>query len=393
MNDDYQPLAAENGSRTPRQKAMLVVKVALAALGVLLFLALLWLRTWPPLDVVMSGSMEPTIKTGDVVVMKRLNRPAQIGDIVAVHPPQQIQQRLNYPDTVIHRIVKISPDGKVYTKGDARNQRDPFTVPLDAVKSRVVATIPSAGRIVAFFTSPLGLIWLGGGLLLFLLLPYLELRRDQVELEQAELGSLAMIRMELQEISNRVEGEHGRVDYAPPATLTQPSPAAQVPSELRNELDEMRNTMGELVAAVGEYGEHLRSHTAVLQGMSAASQDLAESVAALRSILPTPGLTVPVQPAASQATPARPQPIPPSQAQPIPAPAPAPPTASADQLRQQAEAFLRWQEQRAIKIAISMGFRDPLSAARVAPLDDAADDESIERKLWELAFENPRLIS
>lgn len=153
MNDDYQTLAAK-GPRTTRQKALLAAKVLLAVLVVALLVALALLRTWPPLNVVMSGSMEPAIETGDVVVMKRLSEPAEVGDIVAVHPPQEIQQRLNYPDTVIHRIVKITPDGTVYTKGDARKQRDPFTVPLDEIRSHVVATIPNVGQIVAFFPAP-----------------------------------------------------------------------------------------------------------------------------------------------------------------------------------------------------------------------------------------------
>lgn len=377
MDDDYLLLAAEE-HRSGRQKALLVGKIALVALGVALLFALLLLRTWPPLNVVMSGSMEPTIETGDVVVMKRLSEPAEVGDIVAVHPPQEIQQRLNYPDTVIHRIVKITPDGTVYTKGDARKQRDPFTVPLDGIRSHVVATIPNVGQIVAFFTSPLGLIWIGVGLLLFVLLPSLEMRRDQIEIEQAELDSLTGMRLELREVANRVEG--GYPGGAPPPAGYA---GAVSPGQEPGELEEMRGTMDELVAAVGEYGEHLRSHTAVLQGMSSASQDLAVAVAALRGILPTTGAAPP--------TAIPPVPTPQPQAAAVPPPE-RPAWSAANQARHEAELFIRWQEQRAVEIATSMGFHDPLSAARQAPLDDAADDESIERKLWELAFENPHLL-
>lgn len=354
-----------------RGKALPALKILLAALAIAVLIALALLRTWPPLNVVMTGSMEPAIDTGDVVVMKRLGRPAEVGDIVAVHPPQEIQSRLQYPDTVIHRIVKIAPGGKVYTKGDARKQRDPFTVQRDRIETRVVMTLPSAGRVVAFFTSPLGLIWLGLGLLLFVLLPRMERQRD---FEEIELDSLTGMRFELQQLAQHVEGGH--------AGHGEPAPARPESGELESELGEIRETIEELAGAVGEYGEHLRSHTAVLQGMSAASQDLAATVAALRTVLPAAGAAASPQPAAASPPPA-------PAAQPAPQP---PPQSAAERARQEAERFIRWQERRATEIATAMGFHDPLAAARRAPLDDAADDESIERKLWELSFQNPHLL-
>lgn len=431
-------LAALPGSpRTARQKALLAAKVLLGLLAIAILVALALLRTWPPLNVVMSGSMEPTIKVGDVVVMGRLDRPARVGDVVAVHPPQSIQSNLNYPATVIHRIVEIDPGGRVYTKGDARKQRDPFTEPRDAIETHVVATIPGVGRIVAFFTSPLGLIWVGLGLLLFVLLPYFELKRDQMELEQAELGSLSSLRLELQEVAQRVEASRGEAAQRllPAAAAAEPLPQPVAAETTSGELEEMRGTIRELVGAVGEYGEHLRSHTAVLKGMSAASQDLAATVAALRTILPTPPsvatppaapppqpVTSPLQSLALPPRPAAPPPrlAPPSQAVPpplqpaAPAPQPAappppqPPPATqpalaapqpqqpiwgaADQARYEAQRLALWRERRALEIAAEMGFHNPIDAAGRAPLGDAADDEGVERALWTLAFENPHLL-
>lgn len=368
-----------------RSKALPALKILLAALAIAVLIALALLRTWPPLNVVMTGSMEPAIDPGDVVVMKRLGRPAEVGDIVAVHPPQEIQRRLQYPDTVIHRIVAITPGGKVYTKGDARKQRDPFTVQRDRIETHVVMTLPSAGRVVAFFTSPLGLIWIGLGVLLFVLLPRLERQRD---LEEVELNSLTGMRFELQQLAQRVEGEHSGAaplpppspqPPQPPAGYDEPTPTRSEGGELESELEEIRETIEELAGAVNEYGEHLRSHTAILQGMSAASQDLAATVAALRGVLPAAGMVPPAPPAAAQPTAP-------------PAPQPPPQSAAERALRQEAERFIRWQERRATEIAATMGFHDPLAAARRAPLDEAADDEAIERKLWELAFENPDLL-
>ncbi len=48
---------------------------------------LAYLRTWPPLAVVESGSMVPTIQIGDVEVLKHLDGPPRVGDIILVHVP------------------------------------------------------------------------------------------------------------------------------------------------------------------------------------------------------------------------------------------------------------------------------------------------------------------
>src|SRR5690349_23200518 len=79
-----------------------------------------YLGCWPPVATVMSGSMSPTIRTGDVVVFKRLGRPAGVGDVVKVDVPDAARSRYGYPPVVIHRIVRLNSDGTVITKGDAR---------------------------------------------------------------------------------------------------------------------------------------------------------------------------------------------------------------------------------------------------------------------------------
>ena len=54
----------------------------------------------------------------------------------------------------------------VTTKGDAYKKADPFDVPSSALSTKVVATVPAAGRVFAFLGSTLGLLWLAGGALL-----------------------------------------------------------------------------------------------------------------------------------------------------------------------------------------------------------------------------------
>jgi signal peptidase I len=152
--------------------------LALAAVLAVAFVGMGYLGTWPPLATVMSASMEPTIKTGDIVVLKKLDRAPRVGDVVAVSVPPSIRTRFGYPPVIIHRIIGIDADGVVTTKGDAFKDPDPFDVPSSALDTTVVATLPAAGRVFAFLGSTLGLLWLAGGALLLIGMPLLDRYRD-----------------------------------------------------------------------------------------------------------------------------------------------------------------------------------------------------------------------
>ena len=185
---------------------------------------LVYLKAWPPMATVMSGSMSPTIKTGDVVLLKHLDRAPRVGDVIAVSVPDLAQSRYGYPPVVIHRVMRIAPNGDITTKGDARPKPDPFTVKRGSVSSRVVATIPAAGHVFAFFTSTLGLVWLAGGVLLLVVLPVFERQRDAREREEETLESL---KTELRTISEELA-----------ALRTAPPPPPPMPSELTGAVDE-----------------------------------------------------------------------------------------------------------------------------------------------------------
>jgi signal peptidase I len=153
-------------------------RLALAAAALIALCALGFLRTWPPLATVMSASMAPTINTGDMVLLKKLDGAPQVGDVVTVSVPADARNRFGYPPVVIHRIVRIDARGVVTTKGDAYEKVDPFDVPSSALSTKVVATVPAAGRVFAFLGSPLGLLWLAGGALLLVGMPLLDRYKD-----------------------------------------------------------------------------------------------------------------------------------------------------------------------------------------------------------------------
>ena len=226
------PSEASDDAR-PRQGLIRRVgagRLALAILAVAAVAGLGYLRAWPPVATVMSGSMSPTIDTGDVVVMKRIDGAPQVGDIVAVDVPDEARSRYGYPPQVIHRIVRITPQGRVTTKGDARRENDPFAVPLDAVDTKVVTSLPAAGRALAFLTSTLGLVWLGLGALLLVVMPLFDRQRELQQREHdgiEELGSeVHVVLEEVVRLRAAVDAE-ARARAALEQTLTDLSAAAE----------------------------------------------------------------------------------------------------------------------------------------------------------------------
>jgi signal peptidase I len=214
--------------------------IVAATVLVLVAGALGYLRTWPPLATVMSASMAPAIDTGDMVVMKRLDAPAQVGDVVAISVPDDARGRYGYPPVVIHRVVAIAPDGTVRTQGDARKEPDPFTVPHAALTRKVVATAPAGGQVLAFLGSPLGLAWLAGGAVLLLGMPLLDrIKRRGREEDALRSGlerELAASQAQVRELTAALAVLPAQIESAvaaavaaagaPPAPAVPPTPPA-----------------------------------------------------------------------------------------------------------------------------------------------------------------------
>ncbi|GLW90564.1 signal peptidase I [Actinokineospora globicatena] len=109
---------------------------------------LFWLVAWCVLPVViswhsyvvLSGSMSPAIRTGDVVVVGDLltDRPAP-GAVIAFDDP-------NHDNHVLmHRVVKANDDGTLVTKGDANAEADSTPVAADAVRGQGRLRVPWVG--------------------------------------------------------------------------------------------------------------------------------------------------------------------------------------------------------------------------------------------------------
>lgn len=122
---------------------------------------------------VMSGSMEPTIHVGDVVIDKKIPPlDARPGDVVTFSDPSG-RHRL-----ITHRVRTIHARGsrvQVITKGDANNTVEHWNVPADGRIGRVEMRVWKLGYPLVYAHSRYGLILLVG--IPALLLCILELRR------------------------------------------------------------------------------------------------------------------------------------------------------------------------------------------------------------------------
>ncbi|UIO99189.1 signal peptidase I [Halobaculum sp. CBA1158] len=104
--------------------------------------------------VVLSDSMSPEIRAGDVVIVDDAD-PATIGegDVITYERPGGSQ-------LITHRVVEVVDDGerRFRTKGDANEEPDPAPVPPDNVVGVVAFHIPLIGHVISFGSSDLGIV-------------------------------------------------------------------------------------------------------------------------------------------------------------------------------------------------------------------------------------------
>ncbi len=114
-------------------------------LGLIAIVTLPGVVGYKPLTVV-SGSMEPTLGTGSVVIDKVISpAEARPGDILTFQDPVR-------PRQLTHRLQKVRVEGDTFymvTLGDANDAPERWTVPSDGQIGRVVAHLPKLGYVRA----------------------------------------------------------------------------------------------------------------------------------------------------------------------------------------------------------------------------------------------------
>ena len=101
---------------------------------------------------VLSGSMSPTIETGDMIVTRSGVSNLQVGDIITYRVGNSL---------VTHRIMEITTDnGNVayITQGDANNTMDGNPITKDQIVGKYQFRIPFAGYVMANLRGWLGIV-------------------------------------------------------------------------------------------------------------------------------------------------------------------------------------------------------------------------------------------
>lgn len=111
-----------------REELRNFVRLLLPVFGIYLALVLL-LGTSQPLRVVSSGSMEPTLHVGDLLIVNG-EKNLRLGDIAIYNS--------NKP--IVHRVVAATEHGYIF-KGDNNRLPDPYVVAPEQIEGKVVFKI------------------------------------------------------------------------------------------------------------------------------------------------------------------------------------------------------------------------------------------------------------
>ena len=107
--------------------------------------------------IVLTGSMEPNIKTGDLIIVKQISgSDVKAKDVIAFFDPDG-----NGTSILTHRVNEVyEENGKLYfrTQGDANNSEDRSPVSEDKLVGIYQFRIAGAGNVAMFMQTTAGLI-------------------------------------------------------------------------------------------------------------------------------------------------------------------------------------------------------------------------------------------
>jgi signal peptidase len=105
--------------------------------------------------VVLSGSMEPALAPGDVLIEEQITPAnARIGDIVTYREPGSDRY-------ITHRVRSVQTNGDkvvVVTKGDANNATERWQIPADGKVGVPMRRIPLLGYLITYSRTPAGIV-------------------------------------------------------------------------------------------------------------------------------------------------------------------------------------------------------------------------------------------
>jgi signal peptidase I len=238
--------------------------IGLIFITVACIIAFLSVRGNLPFMPIYGHSMEPTLNSGALMMIKNIKpEDVKVGDIIVYTVPTMVRNYYNYPPTVAHRVVKVNtvPLLSFRTQGDNTGE-DPFTVRPGDIRGTVGKQIPYIGLPLLFFQSQQGLIFAIIAIVLLAIFLYGgELSRGGGWLHRG--------------IFSPVINEEKRANRA----LTRKIEATE------KKVDATEQALVQFSAAVSDYAKHLASHTSAIQGLAGASQELKKGAAEQNRVL------------------------------------------------------------------------------------------------------------
>jgi signal peptidase len=131
-----------------------IVTVVIVIVGIFLIITLFPIKGNYQVKVVLSGSMEPAVHIGSVVILKPESQ-YKIGDVVIFGK----DTKKDIPTT--HRIVSSrAVEGVILytTKGDANEDPDTTEIRPGDIHGKVLFSVPFMGYIIDFVKKPVGMI-------------------------------------------------------------------------------------------------------------------------------------------------------------------------------------------------------------------------------------------
>ncbi len=160
MNDPYAlPLAAPRVPPPPTPRARHLVRTAATRVALGFVLTVVAAVTVPSLlgyqtFTVLSGSMEPALGVGDLVVVEKVPPArAEVGDVVTFRSPDGL------PRLITHRVVarRLAGGAAFFTtRGDANTGSEGWSVPLRGTIGRATYRVPKLGYVTNRLGSRLG---------------------------------------------------------------------------------------------------------------------------------------------------------------------------------------------------------------------------------------------
>lgn len=146
--------------------------------------------------IVLSGSMEPTILPGDLIIVKEVKPDTlQEGDIISYKKDVSVTTHR------ITEIVDLEGNREFFTKGDNNNVEDGVAITEDMLEGQYLFRIPGLGNAAMFMQKPAGIIiFIAIPLILFII--YDILRRRHYH--KKELAINMKLEEELEEMKKKL---------------------------------------------------------------------------------------------------------------------------------------------------------------------------------------------